>query len=129
MERLYFRIDSFVGNRNHLQGLQFSIHFLRPQEWRIVFPVKFPEEAEQSFTLGGRSESGPLPPKRFTSICTGQIAELSIPFPELGFRPKERADFFLRVEKGDLEVERYPRSGYLTMVIPDRDFDNHLWHA
>ena len=129
LERIYFRIDAIFRNRNYLQGLHFCIQFLTPQEWKIVFPVIFPEGEKQFFTLYRRSEKGTQPLREFSSICAGLIVELSLPFTELCFHPKDRTNFFLRVEKGDLEVERYPRSGYLSLVIPDRDFENTQWQV
>jgi hypothetical protein len=129
LERIYFRIDAIFRNRNYLQALQFCIQFLTPQEWEIVFPVIFPEGEKQFFILYRRSEKGPEPLKRFSSIYAGQIIELSLPFTELCFHPNDKANFFLRVERGDLEVERYPRTGYLSLVIPDRDFENTLWQV
>jgi hypothetical protein len=129
LERLYLRIDPVWRNCNHLQGLQISVHFITPQGWQIRFPVKFPEGAGQYFTLGRRSDDRALPPRRLTSIFTAQIVELSVPFTELGLHPLEKANFYLRVEKEGLEVEQYPRSGFLSLIIPDRDFESSVWQV
>jgi hypothetical protein len=125
LERLYLRIDPILGNRSHLEGLQFGIHFLTAPEWQITFPVQFGEGTEQAFSLCSHAR----PAREFTSICSDRIVELSIPFAELQLHPKEKVNFCIRVEKGDLEVERYPRSGFLAIVVPDRDFENNFWQA
>ncbi|MBI5968885.1 MAG: glycoside hydrolase [Deltaproteobacteria bacterium] len=129
LDRLYFRLDPILRNRNHLEGLQFCIHFLTRPQSQIAFPVKFSGEDENFFILHFLSEGKVQTQKRFSSICSGKIIELSIPFAELQFQAKEKIDFILTVKKEDLEVERYPRSGYLSMTIPDRDFAGTLWQV
>jgi alpha-amylase/alpha-mannosidase (GH57 family) len=129
LERLYLRIDPILGNRNHLEGLQFAVHFLTALEWQIAFPVTFSERAAQVFTLCSRAPGPARVPRDFTSIRSDRIVELSIPFAELRLHPKEKVNFYVRVEKGDLEVERYPRSGFLAIAIPDRDFENSFWQV
>ena len=129
LERLYLRIDPVWRNCSHLQGLQFSVHFITPQGWQIRFPVKLPEGAEPYFTLSRRSDARALLSRRLTSICTAQIVELSVPLTELGLHPREKTNFYLRVEKEELEVEQHPRSGFLSIVIPDRDFENSFWQV
>ncbi len=129
LERLYMRIDPILGNRNHLEGLQFGIHFITAQEWQIAFPVRFSEGTEQFFTLCRRAHGHARVPRDFTSIRSDRIVELSIPFAELRLHPKEKVNFYIRVEKEDLEVERYPRNGFLAIVIPDRDFESSVWQV
>ncbi|MBM4333079.1 MAG: hypothetical protein FJ117_17995 [Deltaproteobacteria bacterium] len=129
LERLYLRIDPIFRKPNHLQGLQFHIHFINPGEFQVVFSVKFPEGSEQSFTLMAQEEESGRPLTRFTSICSDQIIELSIPFSELRFQPRQKVDFFLKIQKDNLEVERYPRNGYLSLIIPDGDFESTLWQV
>jgi hypothetical protein len=129
LEHLYFRIDPILGNRNHLEGLQFGIHFLTSPEWQIAFPVRFSEGAEQSFTLCSHGPGPARVSRDFTSIRSDRIVELSIPFAELQLHPKEKVNFCIRVEKGELELERYPRSGFLAIVIPDQDFESSFWQA
>ena len=129
LERLYLRIDPILGNRNHLEGLQFGIHLTTGPEWQIAFPVRFPEGAEQFFTFCLRAPGPTQVQRHLTSIRSDRIIELSIPFAELRLHPKEQLNFYVRVEKEDLEVERYPRNGFLTIVIPDRDFESSFWQV
>ena len=129
LQHLYFRLDPILREPNHFPSLQFHIRFSNPRKCQIIFPVQFPEGGEQSFTLVKPSAGSSQPTDRFTTICSDQIIELSIPFAALQFQPKQRVDFFLQVQKEDLELERYPRSGYLSLVIPDQDFESTLWQV
>ncbi len=127
LEHLYFRIDSSWRKTDHLKGLQLNIHISHPREWQIIFPLKFSSGEKPSFSLYARDGEGTALKSRSSHIGADKIIELSIPFQELEFRPREKVHFFLQVLKGDLEVERYPRSGYLSFIIPDRDFESMHW--
>jgi alpha-amylase/alpha-mannosidase (GH57 family) len=129
LENLYFRIDPIVQTRNHLEGVQFVIHLLAPTEFQIRFPVH-PSAGEMGiFHLSRAGSSSASPPRVLFSIGQGAIIELSVPFRDISCRPKEKLDFVLRVQKGDLEIERYPRSGYLSLIVPDRDYEQAVWQV
>jgi len=66
---------------------------------------------------------------RFSTIGSEQIVELAVSFSALQFQPKQRVDFYLQVQKDGLELERYPQSGYLSLVVPDLDFASNLWQV
>lgn len=129
LKHLYFRIDPILRKRNFIMGLQFNLHFCAPQDCQIVFPINPPAGEEQMFTFYRRTETGYQPQGKWKSICAGEIIEFAISFRELGFRPREKVEFILRVQKGDLEVERYPGSGYLSLVVPDQDFELCMWQV
>jgi len=127
LENLYFRIDPILRNRNHLDNLQFVVHLLAPAEFQIRFPVHPPEGETGVFYLSRVGSSSP--PKVFFSIGQEAIIELAVPFREISCRPKERLDFILRVQKGEIEIERYPRNGYLSLSVPDRDYEQAVWQV
>ncbi|KPK84869.1 MAG: hypothetical protein AMJ94_19700 [Deltaproteobacteria bacterium SM23_61] len=126
-ERLYFRIDPLWGKKDHFQGLRVHIHFSQPREWQVVFPLDFYGEEMPSFELYLQEGGRWVPKGRSTRMGAGKILELSIPFGELRLQPQQRIHFFVQVQKGEFEVERYPRSGYLSLSIPDRDFESVHW--
>jgi hypothetical protein len=129
LENLYFRIDPILQNRNQLEGVQFVIQISAPAEFQIRFPVLFPERGAQVFYLS-RGAGNPSSPERvFFTIRQDLIIELSVPFQEICCPPKGKLNFFLRVQKEALEIERYPRSGYLSLVVPDRDYEQAIWQV
>jgi alpha-amylase/alpha-mannosidase (GH57 family) len=127
LETLYFRIDPILQARNHLEGVYFVIHLLAPAEFRIRVPVH-PSEGEMGVFYLSRTGS-PSAPKVLFSIGQGAVIELAVPFGDISCRPKDKVDFFLRVQKKDLEIERYPRSGYLSLIVPDRDYEQATWQV
>ena len=129
LKNLYFRIDPLLRKQNNVEGLEFSIRLLTPREWIISFPVKFAAREQPFFLLDGRPESGPRTPRRLASIASGSIIELAVPFADIETPAKEKIEFSLRVQKGNLELERYPRSGYLSCTTPDQEFQQINWQV
>ena len=127
LERLYFRIDPIGRKKEFLQGLRLHIHTLKPRECRVIFPLKFSEGQKPFYDLSVREGDGFVPQGRSSHVGAGKIIEISIPFQEIGFQPRERVQFFIGVQKEELELERHPRSGYLSFQIPDRDFESIHW--
>lgn len=127
LERLYLRLDPIWRKAESLQGLNIHIHFTHPREWEIVFPLKFPPGKKAFFDLYARDGEGLSRKERFTQIESGKIVELSIPFRVLQFAPREKAQFFIQVQRGDLAAERNPRNGFLSFFVPDLDFELVHW--
>ena len=70
----------------------------------------------------GKNEIDSLPKlKRFL--------ELALPFEPLGLRPGARLAVALHVLRGEVELERLPRFGYVTLTVPDQDFERVHWRV
>ncbi len=61
------------------------------------------------------------------SIKLDRILEVEIPLAELGWRKREMAAFFVQVLDQDVEVERHPDIGTLSMTVPDDLFAAENW--
>ena len=127
LERLYLRLDPIWRKAESLQGLDIHIHFSQPREWEIVFPLRFPSGKKAFYDLYARDGEGLSLKEHFTQIESDKIVELSIPFRVLQFSPREKAQFFIQVQRGDLAAERYPRNGFLSFFVPDQDFELVHW--
>jgi hypothetical protein len=67
-------------------------------------------------------------------VAAGQAAfldvlELSIPFAALGLAAGDKVALAVHVLRSQVEVERLPRYGFVTVVVPDRDFDGVNWRV
>ena len=61
------------------------------------------------------------------SAAADRILEVTCPFDELGFRPRDRARFHVNLfDRGEL-VERAPRVGTISFEVPTRDFELEMW--
>ncbi|HSR12836.1 MAG TPA: hypothetical protein VLS90_15440, partial [Thermodesulfobacteriota bacterium] len=128
LENIFFRLDPIRRKADRGEGLRFEICFTGPKRARIVFPFSFPPGEKPYFLFSGGGSDG-AGETRFHDIAADRIIELCLPFREPGFSPRDKILFFVRVVKGSLEAERYPRSGYLSFSVPDRNFESINWQV
>lgn len=62
-----------------------------------------------------------------TTLAMGQIIELAVPFALLGWKPKERHHFIIEIREKEKVIATYPPNGYLTLKVPDKDFEQLMW--
>jgi hypothetical protein len=58
-----------------------------------------------------------------------QVLELALPFDALGLAPGMKVALSVHALRGDLEVERLPRYGFLAVTVPDADFEHVHWRV
>ena len=61
------------------------------------------------------------------SIKLDRILEVGIPLAELGWKKRELAAFFVQILDQDVEVERHPDIGTLSLTVPDDLFAAENW--
>jgi alpha-amylase/alpha-mannosidase (GH57 family) len=83
----------------------------------VAFPI----------TADGSVQPGRLGEAPAGTACFGDILELSVPFAPLALAPGTHAAFSIHVLRGEVEVERLPRYGFLSFVVPDGDFERIHW--
>ena len=58
-----------------------------------------------------------------------RVLEVAIPFAGLGVARGDRMALAIHVLRGDVELERLPRFGYVTLTVPDEDFERIHWRV
>ena len=58
-----------------------------------------------------------------------QVLELAIPFAALGLTPGMKLALSVHALRGEVEVERLPRYGFLAFTVPDADFEHVNWRV
>ncbi len=58
-----------------------------------------------------------------------QILELALPFAALGLSPGMKLALSVHALRGEVEVERLPRYGFLAFTVPDADFEHVNWRV
>lgn len=129
LENFYLRLDYPSSKSIAGEGLMVHVIFLSPRPREIQFPLIFKEENEQFYFLIKEKKRDPEFAQRLPYIWARQIIELSLPFSILDFRPKERVNFYLQIQRGDLSMERYPRNGYISFLVPDQEFLAAMWQV
>jgi len=62
-------------------------------------------------------------------VAFAQVLELALPFAALGLAPGMKLALSVHVLRGEVEVERLPRYGFLAFTVPDADFEHVNWRV
>jgi len=62
-------------------------------------------------------------------VALADVLELSIPFAALELRPGVKVALAVHALRGEVEVERLPRTGYVTFAVPGEDFEQLNWRV
>lgn len=126
LNKLYIRIDPIL-NIELEEDLKAEIIIFDNEEFRLVFP--FGKKDVSSYTLirafNGKTEKI----KDIESIKADKVIELSIPFSELNLKTGENVKINIKLEKNDIEIERYPQKGFILLTVPDENFERIMWRV
>jgi alpha-amylase/alpha-mannosidase (GH57 family) len=80
------------------------------------------------------ARDGKVHPGRRGGVEAGQAAfaqvlEIALPFPALGLAPGMKVALSVHALRGEVEVERLPRHGFLAVTVPDADFEQLNWRV
>jgi alpha-amylase/alpha-mannosidase (GH57 family) len=117
---LYLRLDPAESPERTAEvatGIRLAFH------GDPIVKVTLPVLADGQVHLGrlGEAAAG--------QVCFGQVLEAAVPFSALGLAPGARAAFTVHVLRGEVEVERLPRYGFVVFAVPDQDFDRIHWRV
>jgi hypothetical protein len=132
LTQCYLRIDPADGcGPEKRKRYELHVHFFGgPAEDKWVIPCAM--EGPPRFTIQ-RSYDGIRyePLGEVTTLVMGPIIELAVPFATLGWKPGERHHFIVEIREPSASdgkvIETYPPNGYLTLEVPDRDFEQLMW--
>jgi hypothetical protein len=121
LEALYLRLDpaeSPARSAEVATSLLISVH-AGDRKVEVALPVA----PDGSLHLGrfGEAAAG--------QACFGQVLEAAVPFAPLGLSPGTHAAFTVHVLRGEVEVERLPRYGFVVFEVPDPDFERIHWRV
>lgn len=130
LENLYLRfdLDTSTPVRPEDASVQLHVCFNSGQLQRLTLPLYLDRAERESFFLE-RSGDGLVFEKvrEYDSIAWNKILELSIPFADLGFQPRQEIEFFASLKNDKIEMMRLPRESNLQFTVPDEDFENEMW--
>ena len=119
-EQLFLRID-FRKHAELTATVSLRIRFLQPQLATLIIPAITADVA------GGQLIVGELPAVEIQDIRYYKIVELAVPFTKLGWQPRQQVAFFIQLLVNDIEMERHPEVGSLTVTLPDEQFETENW--
>ncbi len=90
-------------------------------------------EAQLQVDFPGTCDGVPRPGRKdgadLGRVAFARVMEMALPFEALGLKPGDRLALALHVLRGEVELERLPRAGYVTLTVPDRDFERIHWRV
>ena len=54
---------------------------------------------------------------------------MAMPFDVIMARPGDEINFFVTVRRDDVELEKWPYRGYISLEVPTEDFESIMWHV
>ncbi len=113
LERLYLRLDP-ASEASHVRDVAQTLNIF----------ITAAGDREWSTTL---ALDGSAPTPEFIELALDKIIELAIPFSLLNAKPRTGIKLAVRVLRGDVEIERLPRVGFIALDVPDSDFERVQW--
>ena len=127
LDAFFLRLDPDAQALEGQANLTAEVHLLTAAARSLLrFPLTGP--APQTFTLLAAAGDAPLTEVgRYSTIARQKIIEVAVPLKDVQAQPGQELRMGLAVMQDGFEVERYPRHQYLTLSVPDRDFDAKMW--
>jgi hypothetical protein len=121
LQNLYLRLDPAESPQRTAESCTAVRVAVRSneREVRVEFPV-VPDGVEQPGSLAG------APAGR---AAFARLLEIAVPFSALGLAPRTRVAVAARVLRGEVELERLPSQDWLTLEVPDEDFERIHWRV
>ena len=117
---LYLRLDPAESPARSAEvATAVRVAILSDRRTFVDFPL-----APDGAVHPGRHQSEELGRAAFS-----QVLELAIPFAALGLEPKTKLALSVHARRGEVEVERLPRYGFLAFAVPDVDFEHVNWRV
>jgi len=129
LDTLFLRIDTSVSPLDaEIQEAAIMIHIEdhRRRRLRLLPPAspggKGRLTIEESADGEGWKEIGSS-----DRIGAEKIVECALDFAQLGLKANDEVRFHVTVHKGPIEIERWPRNGYIELLVPGEDFEAAMW--
>ncbi len=102
------------------------IHFVEPRPVKLVFRLDLPDPPRFALWAGADGSAFAFV-RTYDSIRRKKIIELAMPFKDLALHPQARVHLVIKVMRGGLELERFPRDRPLAFTVPDHTFEGSMW--
>ncbi len=124
LDSIYFRFD-FVKCEEpiELSMWSLSIFFQNSETYRVDVSL----DKSDNYIMLRKVKDKWIRRSRKNDIAVNKIIELGISFKDLNLRSGDRSFFTVIVYENGLEYERLPRTGIISFVVPDKNFQSLMW--
>lgn len=133
LENLYIRLDHNIEKiKTEKYNIFFAINiFDHAFEYRIVIPIKHLINGEKPYyELHYAKDQIVFEFVKISEyIAIKKIIELKIPFKDIGVTSNMKINMIISARDGDVEIEKYPAKGIISIVLPDKDYEKKMWNV
>ncbi len=121
---LYFRFD-FTEHEEPIDitDWSLSIQIQNGESYRIDVSLDDPD----NYILFRKSKDRWVRRTRKKDVAAGKIIELGVSFNDLNMESRHKGFFTATIYEKGLERERLPRTGSISFVVPDENFQSMMW--
>ena len=130
LDNLYIRFDHNIEKiKNEKYNVYFAINiFDHSFEYRIVIPIKHLLDTKPYYELHYAKDQIVFEfVKVSEAIAIKKIIELKIPFADISASPNMKLNMIISARDGDVELEKYPAKGIISIIVPDQDYTKKMW--
>ncbi len=127
LANFYLRVD-FRKSVNLPRQAVLRLNFVDPTRRTLAVP-KLGRAVNHAELWLTQPDSSPRQLADVTSIRFDQILELGVSLADLGWRKGEQSSFFVQLLDQDVELERHPDVGTLSLTVPDDLFAAENWRV
>jgi len=130
MTDLYLRLQVNLDlSSEEAKNFAFALIFSAPSEKKAELSF----DAEQNrfvfkfYQMGGKQDWEYV--RDLESFGVGRIIEIGIPFSKLEAKSLQTVEFMVVVYKDHQELERWPRSGVISVTVPSENYEQEQWYV
>jgi alpha-amylase/alpha-mannosidase (GH57 family) len=121
LEALYLRLDPAESPARTAEvATAVRVIILGERGTTVEFPLAIDGQVHPGLRGGGEV---------IGRAAFADVLELAIPFAALGLAPRMKLAVAVHALRAGVEVERLPRYGFLTLAVPDADFEHVNWRV
>ncbi|MFH0839898.1 MAG: hypothetical protein V1883_02640 [Candidatus Omnitrophota bacterium] len=124
---LHVRIDTNVNSRDkEAERIKLILKILAPSHVYVSIPLN--KEDDGTITVFDNSGKE-IEKKEFSGYSFDEIAEVTIPFTDLGVKENDELEFVILVEADGGIAESWPKNRFISVKIPSKKHIMEEWSA
>lgn len=129
LETLYFRFNFLLPSEaEDKEGLILNL-LLMEKRVKISIPISERRDEIEYSILEEAQDGTWAESKKVKNASLNKILELAVKFSDIKAGQGEKLRISSSVERSGLIIERCPEHGPIEIVLPDADYESHLWTA